>query len=109
VGKSAHIFFLDGGSSFGVRFGYILIGHTYNFTSRKHVLTTQLTKRISDFGFEMGRIGRSLAEGQGFSNPFNEKYWADRLGTAALSFVDAQAFSDCSELQPGFGGGPAKS
>ena len=58
--------------AFGVRFGYIIIGHTYNFTSRKHVLTTPANEKDFDFGFEMGRIGRSLAEGQGFSNPFNE-------------------------------------
>jgi 4-amino-4-deoxy-L-arabinose transferase-like glycosyltransferase len=45
-----------------LRFGYILIAHTYRF------------KTVDDnfsFGFEMGRIGRALATGQGFSNPFN--------------------------------------
>jgi 4-amino-4-deoxy-L-arabinose transferase-like glycosyltransferase len=45
-----------------VRLGYILIAHTYKF------------KTFDDnfgFGFEMGRIGRSLALGQGFSSPFN--------------------------------------
>jgi len=44
------------------RLGYIVIGHTYRF------------KTIEDnfsFGFEMGRVGRSLALGQGFSNPFH--------------------------------------
>jgi 4-amino-4-deoxy-L-arabinose transferase-like glycosyltransferase len=44
-----------------LRLGYILIGHTYRF------------KPVDDnfgFGFEMGRIGRSLALGQGFSSPF---------------------------------------
>ena len=46
-----------------LRLGLILINHTYKF------------KSIDDnfgFGFEMGRIGRSLAQGQGFANPFNE-------------------------------------
>ena len=57
--------------AFGVRFGYIVIGHTYDFTSRKHVVAAANEKNF-DFGFEMGRIGRSLADGQGFSNPFNE-------------------------------------
>jgi 4-amino-4-deoxy-L-arabinose transferase-like glycosyltransferase len=57
--------------AFGARFGYIIIGHTYNFTSRKHVVAAANEKNF-DFGFEMGRIGRSLADGQGFSNPFNE-------------------------------------
>lgn len=45
-----------------VRLAYIFIARTYNF------------KTVDDnfgFGFEMGRIGRSLALGQGFSNPFD--------------------------------------
>jgi 4-amino-4-deoxy-L-arabinose transferase-like glycosyltransferase len=49
--------------AFLLRLALILIGHTYKF------------KTIDDnfsFGWEMGRIGRSLASGQGFSNPFNE-------------------------------------
>jgi len=48
--------------AFILRFAYILIAHTYRF------------KTIEDnfsFGFEMGRIGRALAQGQGFSNPFH--------------------------------------
>jgi 4-amino-4-deoxy-L-arabinose transferase-like glycosyltransferase len=57
--------------AFGVRFGYIVIGHTYTFRSRQ-VLTVPANEKNFDFGFEMGRIGRALAEGQGFSNPFNE-------------------------------------
>jgi 4-amino-4-deoxy-L-arabinose transferase-like glycosyltransferase len=47
--------------AFILRFAYILIAHTYRF------------KTVDDnfsFGFEMGRIGRALATGQGFSNPF---------------------------------------
>src|ERR1700733_2056762 len=58
--------------AFAARFGYIIIGHTYNFSSHKHVLTALANEKDFDFGFEMGRIGRSLADGQGFSNPFNE-------------------------------------
>jgi 4-amino-4-deoxy-L-arabinose transferase-like glycosyltransferase len=49
--------------AFVLRLGFIVVGHTYNF------------KTIDDnfsFGWEMGRIGRSLAQGQGFSNPFHE-------------------------------------
>jgi 4-amino-4-deoxy-L-arabinose transferase-like glycosyltransferase len=56
----------------GVRFGYIVIGHTYRFHSDKQVLPTQGSEKNFDLGFEMGRIGRSLAQGKGFSNPFNE-------------------------------------
>jgi 4-amino-4-deoxy-L-arabinose transferase-like glycosyltransferase len=44
-----------------LRIGYMAIAHTYRF------------KTVDDnfgFGFEMGRIGRSLALGEGFSNPF---------------------------------------
>jgi 4-amino-4-deoxy-L-arabinose transferase-like glycosyltransferase len=56
----------------GVRFGYIVVGHTYRFRSDKKVLAQPMNERNFDFGFEMGRIGRSLTRGQGFSNPFNE-------------------------------------
>src|SRR6202142_4425943 len=58
--------------AFGLRFGYIVIGHTYRFGSSKQVLAGQANEKDFDFGYEMGRIGRSLAQGQGFSNPFNE-------------------------------------
>src|SRR5438309_11953071 len=46
-----------------LRLWVIFVTHTYNF------------KTVDDnfsFGYEMGRIGRSLASGQGFANPFNE-------------------------------------
>src|SRR3989454_5809357 len=45
------------------RLAVTFVTHTYNF------------KTVDDnfsFGYEMGRIGRSLASGQGFANPFNE-------------------------------------
>jgi 4-amino-4-deoxy-L-arabinose transferase-like glycosyltransferase len=58
--------------AFGVRFGYIIIGHTYRFHSSNLIFAIQANEKDFDFGFEMGRIGRSLAQGQGFSNPFNE-------------------------------------
>jgi hypothetical protein len=48
--------------AFVLRFGWIIVAHTYKF------------KTFDDnfsFGWEMGRIGRSLALGQGFSNPFS--------------------------------------
>ena len=48
--------------SFVLRLAYMVIAHTYRF------------KAIGDnfsFGFEMGRIGRSLATGGGFGSPFN--------------------------------------
>ena len=46
-----------------LRFALIAIGHTYRFKD--------IDNNFS-FGWEMGRIGRSLAQGQGFANPFNE-------------------------------------
>jgi 4-amino-4-deoxy-L-arabinose transferase-like glycosyltransferase len=58
--------------AFVVRFGYIVIGHTYRFHPTNRVLALPADEKDFDFGFEMGRIGRSLAQGQGFSNPFNE-------------------------------------
>jgi 4-amino-4-deoxy-L-arabinose transferase-like glycosyltransferase len=58
--------------AFGLRFGYIVLGHTYRFHSNKQALAVRANDRDFDFGFEMGRIGRSLAQGQGFSSPFNE-------------------------------------
>jgi 4-amino-4-deoxy-L-arabinose transferase-like glycosyltransferase len=48
--------------AFVLRLAYILIAHTYKFKT---------TDDNFGFGFEMGRIGRSLAQGRGFSNPFH--------------------------------------
>jgi 4-amino-4-deoxy-L-arabinose transferase-like glycosyltransferase len=45
-----------------LRLGYIVIGHTYKFKTAEDNF---------GFGFEMGRVGRSLALGEGFSNPFH--------------------------------------
>ena len=47
--------------AYGLRFGYIVADHTYKFKT--------LDNNFS-FGFEMGRIGRAVATGQGFSDPF---------------------------------------
>src|SRR5437660_12746439 len=47
-----------------LRLGVIFVTHTYNF------------KTVDDnfsFGYEMGRIGRSMDSDQGFTNPFNKK------------------------------------
>ena len=55
--------------AFGVRFGYIVIGHTYKSRSDKKTFAAPANEKHFDFGFEMGRIGRSLAEGNGFGNP----------------------------------------
>jgi 4-amino-4-deoxy-L-arabinose transferase-like glycosyltransferase len=47
--------------AFALRFGYILIAHTYRFKG--------LEDNFS-FGWEMGRIGRAIATGRGFADPF---------------------------------------
>ncbi len=48
-------------AGFAVRVLYLTLAHTYRFgTSEDHF----------PFGWEMGRIARSLASGQGFSSPF---------------------------------------
>jgi hypothetical protein len=47
---------------FGLRVAVILIGHTYKIRA---------DQAHFNFGWEMGRIARSLATGQGFANPFN--------------------------------------
>jgi 4-amino-4-deoxy-L-arabinose transferase-like glycosyltransferase len=44
-----------------LRIGWIIVGHTYRFKS---------TDDNFGFGWEMGRIGASLASGRGFSSPF---------------------------------------
>jgi hypothetical protein len=48
--------------AFAVRVAVILIGHTYR------IRTDQAN---FNFGFEAGRIARSVATGQGYANPFN--------------------------------------
>jgi 4-amino-4-deoxy-L-arabinose transferase-like glycosyltransferase len=50
------------GIAFLLRMAFIIFGHTYKF---------KILDDNFSFGFEMGRIGRALAEGQGFSNPFS--------------------------------------
>ena len=46
--------------AFALRFGWVLLAHTYRFTAPDHF----------DFGQEIGCIARSLASGHGFSSPF---------------------------------------
>jgi 4-amino-4-deoxy-L-arabinose transferase-like glycosyltransferase len=47
--------------AFALRLGLIFFGHTYKFYNHNHNFS---------FGWEMGSIGRSLADGEGFSSPF---------------------------------------
>ena len=47
--------------AFLLRLGLILLNHTYKFKSVDNDFS---------FGFEMGRIGRAIASGRGFADPF---------------------------------------
>ena len=47
---------------FALRFGYILVAHTYKFKAYDNGFS---------FGWEMGRIGRAIATGHGFADPFD--------------------------------------
>ena len=72
--------------AFALRFGWIVVAHTYKF------------KTFDDnfsFGWEMGRIGRSLAQGQGFSNPFSEITGPTAWEPPALSISHCRRFSNC--------------
>jgi len=62
-GKARTSFFWMVVLAFALRFGWIVVAHTYKFKT--------LDDNFS-FGWEMGRIGRSLAQGQGFSSPFSQ-------------------------------------
>jgi len=81
--------------AFAVRFGYIVIGHTYRFHSDQKVLAVRANEKDFDFGFEMGRIGRSLAQGQGFSNPFNETTGPTAWEPPLYPFLIAGVFRVC--------------
>ena len=48
--------------AFLLRLAVILVGHTYRFKADDSAFS---------FGFEMGRIGRAIATGHGFADPFN--------------------------------------
>src|SRR6266567_9600030 len=48
--------------AFALRLGFILIAHTYRFKPDQNNFS---------FGYEMGRIGRAIATGRGFADPFN--------------------------------------
>jgi 4-amino-4-deoxy-L-arabinose transferase-like glycosyltransferase len=47
---------------FALRLGYILVAHTYKFKTLDNNF---------NFGWEMGRIGRAIATGRGFADPFD--------------------------------------
>ena len=85
--------------AFALRFGYILIAHTYKFKT--------LDNNFS-FGFEMGRIGRAIATGRGFADPFAGKPAPPR-GSRPLSISDCGRLQADGDLQPCFGADSAQS
>src|SRR6478609_11905921 len=48
--------------AFVLRLALIIVGHTYKFKAYDNDFS---------FGWEMGRIGRAIATGHGFADPFN--------------------------------------
>lgn len=66
-----------------LRVGYIAVGHTYRFSPRGDNF---------GFGWETGRIARSLAEGHGFSSPFVRDTGPTAWVAPAYPFVVAGVF-----------------
>ena len=69
--------------AFMFRLGLIVIGHTYRFRPDDNHFS---------FGWEMGSIGRSLALGQGFSNPFGEPTGSTAWEPPLYPFLIAAVF-----------------
>lgn len=76
--------------AFALRFGCIVVGHTYRF--RSGIRAVQANENDFDFGFEMGRVGRSLAQGEGFGNPFNGETGPTAWEPPLYPFVIAGVF-----------------
>lgn len=66
-----------------LRVGWIVIGHTYRFKSSDNNF---------GFGWEMGRIGASLASGHGFSNPFGPVTGATAWEPPLYPYLTAAVF-----------------
>jgi 4-amino-4-deoxy-L-arabinose transferase-like glycosyltransferase len=80
---------------FALRLGYILIAHTYKFKPQDNNF---------GFGWEMGRIGRAITTGRGFSDPFDGQTgptaWEPPLYPYLIAgvFKVAGVYSDASAL-----------
>lgn len=66
-----------------IRLAWIFVAHTYRFKTAQDNF---------GFGFEMGRIGRSLALGEGFGNPFDGITGPTAWEPPAYPFVIAGVF-----------------
>ncbi len=69
--------------AFGLRVAVILVGHTYK---------VRVDQADFNFGFEAGRIARSVATGHGFANPFNGESGATAWLTPLYPLLMAAAF-----------------
>jgi 4-amino-4-deoxy-L-arabinose transferase-like glycosyltransferase len=68
---------------FILRFGFVLVAHTYRFKSAEGNF---------GFGYEMGRIAAALASGHGFSNPFQGPTGPTAWEPPLYPFIIAGAF-----------------
>ena len=76
--------YLIAGVALLVRVAWILIGHTYRFKT---------SDANFGFGWEMGRIGASLASGHGFANPFDSQTGPTAWEPPLYPYLTAGVFS----------------
>jgi 4-amino-4-deoxy-L-arabinose transferase-like glycosyltransferase len=69
--------------AFSVRVATILISHSYKFRTNDDNFS---------FGWEMGRVGRALAAGEGFSSPFNQRTGPTAWEPPLYPFLIASVF-----------------
>lgn len=69
--------------AFGLRVAVITIGHTYRITPRRDHF---------QFGWEMGRLARSIAQGHGFSSPTDLDSGASAWTAPVYPYILAGAF-----------------
>jgi 4-amino-4-deoxy-L-arabinose transferase-like glycosyltransferase len=68
---------------FVLRVGFVLVAHTYRFSSAEGSF---------GFGYEMGRVAASLAEGHGFGNPFKSPTGPTAIVPPLYPFLIAAVF-----------------
>ncbi len=71
---------------FALRFGFILVAHTYRNARLEGTFA---------YGWEMGRIAQSLAEGHGFANPFRGPTGPTAWEPPAYPFLISLVFRLC--------------
>ena len=94
--------------AFGVRFGYIVIGHTYHFRSDKKILAQPVNEEEFRFWLRDGPHRTIARSRPGIQQSLQRAYRPHRLGTAALSFSDRGCLPRVWSLQSGFSSGSAE-